>query len=653
MKIINKLIVFLFFSLASFASTLPNTRVNSTESKILEIEKEIAELNLKKKTLENLKATFIRNKSVERPKIGLVLSGGGAKGAAHIGVLRTLEKYNIPIDYIVGTSAGSIIAAMYSVGYKPDDIEKIINQLRFNELFDNSSNRNLEEIIQKTNSNKYPINISLTKDFDISLPMGVVNGENIYLTFKKIFSPAETVKDFSKLPIPFRAITTDLQTGKTVEINEGDLSLAVLKSMAIPTFLEPINDDGKYYVDGGVVDNFPVLQAIDMGANIVIGVDISADSSVIDDKANIVQILDKLSTYNSEKNLEKQKLYADILITPDVKKHSTLNFNDLEKLVKEGEIASEKLNLALEKLSDKERYKEIQEKKDKLKKSKFSIKNIELSGNDILSKKQVEKLKPKKAMLSIEDVNLWAEKIYAKNYINKVFYSIDEDTINFFVKEKNDPKIKGGLFYISNYGAGIETIGEIPVFNKFNLSQKNYTLKAEFSKYPKISLRDMAQYHIFNHNLFLAAEIGYGLNPVLLYKEGNNFSIYKNKKFSGDFSIGTTIFDNIISGYTLGYKNIDTVYSSGERLKAPNTLKKNNSYFTNTITFFYDTLNKPDYASSGTKSLVQVFAETGNNKDSSFEGYSGNLVKYFSINNKLSFSANLSGGQIYDGKMHL
>ncbi|WP_407535891.1 patatin-like phospholipase family protein [Cetobacterium somerae] len=494
---LKKIILFFVLCLSVLGAEESPNRVNSAAEKIKEIDKQIQELELKRKNLETLKQTFIKNQNVSRPKVGLVLSGGGAKGAAHIGVLKTLEKYQIPIDYIVGTSAGSIIAAMYSVGYTPDEIEKVVTDIQFYDLFKNSSSRDLEGIVQKTQSNKYPLNIALTKDYNLSLPMGVLNGEYIYLELKKIFARAENVTDFKDFPIPFRAMTTNLQTGESVEINSGDLALATLKSMAIPTFLDPIREGDNYYVDGGVADNFPVLQAINMGADIVIGVDIAAEPIVITDNSNIIQILDKLSTYTGDRNTEIQTHYPDILITPDVKKHSTLDFDNLPKLVEEGQIASEKVDYALSKLTDKERYNEINLKKEQMRNRKFDIKNVKLSGNDLLTTKEVEKLRPEKGDLTVSELNLWTEKIFAKNFVDRVFYTVDGDTVNFTVREKLETKLKAGLFYVSNYGAGLEAVAEIPVFNKFNLSQKNYTLKAEFSKYPKISLTDMTQYNVW------------------------------------------------------------------------------------------------------------------------------------------------------------
>lgn len=643
---LKKIALFLVLCFSLFATEENANRVNSTEEKIKEIERQIQELDLKRKNLEALKQTFIKNKNVARPKVGLVLSGGGAKGAAHIGVLKTLEKYQIPVDYIVGTSAGSIIAAMYAVGYTPDEIEKTVTDLQFYELFRNSSSRDLEGIVQKTQSNKYPLNISLTKDYNLSLPMGVLNGEFIYLELKNIFARAENVTDFKDFPIPFRAMTTNLQTGESVEINSGDLALATLKSMAIPTFLDPIREGDNYYVDGGVADNFPVLQAINMGADIVIGVDIAAEPIVISDNSNIIQILDKLSTYTSDKNTEIQTNYPDILITPDVKKHSTLDFNNLPKLVEEGQIASEKVNYALSKLTDKERYNEINLKKEQMRNKKFDIKNIKLSGNDLLTIKEVEKLRPETGDLTISDLNLWTEKIFAKNFVDRVFYTVDGDTVNFTVREKMETKLKAGLFYVSNYGAGLEAVAEIPVFNKFNLSQKNYTLKAEFSKYPKISLTDMTQYNVWDYKLLVSAEIGYGLNPIFLYKGGDNVSTYENKTFETSLSIGTTIFNNIIAGYTLNYKNMETDYSSGERINNFSYFKKDGAYITNTFSFYYDTMNQAQYATKGSQALLQVFSENNAKEGNSFEGYSGLMAKYVQLSEKWSLNLGVSGGNI-------
>lgn len=325
--------------------------VQSKEYKIDEINRVIEELKLQQMHLELMKEEIEKsnidlskkvNFSEQRPKIALVLSGGGAKGAAHIGVLKVLEKYQVPIDIIVGTSVGSIVGGMYSVGYSPDEIEKTVLNLKFNSLLTNSKDRNLKNIEEKIENDKYPFTMSIDKNLKLSFPMGILNGENIYLQLKDIFSRAENIKNFNELPIEYRAITTDLQTGKEVILSDGDLAIATFKSMAIPGFLEPIKDENKFYVDGGVVNNFPIDVAISLGADIIIAVDITAETSKINEKSNLVTILDKLATYNGNRKTETHKKLADLLIVPDVKDHDTIDFGNLNELVVAGEDAAEK-----------------------------------------------------------------------------------------------------------------------------------------------------------------------------------------------------------------------------------------------------------------------------------------------------------------------
>ncbi|MGL4910541.1 MAG: patatin-like phospholipase family protein, partial [Cetobacterium sp.] len=273
-----------------------------------------------------------------------------------------------------------------------------------------------------------------------------------------------------------------------------------------------------------------------------------------------------------------------------------------------------------------------------------------MSGNNLLTEKEVEKLKPVNGELTVKDLNLWVEKIYAKNYVDRVFYSIDGDTLNLTVKEKMDTKLKAGVFYVSNYGAGLEAVAEVPVFNKFNLSQKNYTIKTEFSKYPKISLTDMTQYNFMNHNLLVSVDVGYGLNPLFLYRDGDNISTYRNNIFTTELSVGTTIFNNIIAGYTLGFKNMDTDYQSGEKLNNFSNFKKDGSYISNTFSFYFDSMNQAEYATNGSNALLQAFTETNPKSGDTYEGYSLMSKKYVTLGKKWSLNAGISGGQMYNAE---
>ena len=281
---------------------------------------------------------------------------------------------------------------MYSVGYSPEEIEKTILDMNFFALMNNNKDRSLRTIEDKFASEKYPFKVNIDKNMNLSLPMGFLNGEYIYLQLKNIFSRAENISEFDKLPIPYRAITTNLNTGEEVIIKDGDLALATFKSMAIPSFLEPVQDGENYFVDGGVTNNLPVDTAINMGADIVIAVDIGANPTDIGNNSNVAAVLDKISTYKGNKNIKFRKKLADILIVPNVKEHNTIDFSNLDALVKEGEKSTLEFNYLLKNLSFSKEFQE--QKSKKLEENKFEISKIKLIGNSILSEKKVENLAP-------------------------------------------------------------------------------------------------------------------------------------------------------------------------------------------------------------------------------------------------------------------
>ncbi|MGL4308173.1 MAG: patatin-like phospholipase family protein [Cetobacterium sp.] len=645
--------VFLLCFSWCFADSL--AQINTQEDKIQALDKQIAALMEKKHILENLKKQFSKynynpdNPSTieTRPKIALVLSGGGAKGAAHIGVLKVLENYHIPIDIITGTSAGSIVAAMYAIGYSPDEIEKIIINLQFNKLLSNSPNRALKSVIEKIDKDKYPISLEIDKNFDLSLPMGVLNGELVYLQLKEIFGRAEKINNFDNFPIKFRAMTTNLQTGEAVALSNGDLALATLKSMAIPTFIDPIQDGTKFYVDGGVSDNFPVVEALNMGADIVIAVDITADPSKITDNSNIITIIDKLSTYNGNKSTNFQKEIADILITPPVKKHGTLSFDDLHKMVIEGEEAANKMDFAFKNLSDKKAFQEIKEKGSSLKDGIYKINHIVLIGNKVLTEREVSLLKPNTKSLNRNDLNLWAEKIYALDFIERVFYRVENDTIYFTVKENSKTKLQAGISYVSDYGAALEVAAEIP---DFGLWSKNYSFRAEFSKYPKLSIKDITEYRLINTNFIFAGEMSYGINPIFIYDKKNKISTYTSNLFNINLSAGTTLFNKILFGYNFGYNYINTNYNEGARLPIIDKFNSDKNYFTNTLFFYTDTLNESLYPTEGLQFVLQGFSGNVIGNSKSFEGISYTQSSYFPLTKNLSIGLSLTGGKILDAK---
>ncbi|WP_196137901.1 patatin-like phospholipase family protein [Aliikangiella sp. G2MR2-5] len=292
----------------------------------------------------------------ERPKIGLALSGGGARGAAHIGVLRELERLNIPVDYIAGTSMGAIIGALYASGYTPDEIEQIVITMDWQAAFDDEVARNQRSYRRKLDNRRFVSNIQLGLDSDgIKLPAGIVSGQSIGLMLNRYFAPVSHIRDFNQLKIPFHAVATDLATGEEVVLQQGSLAEAVTASMSIPGFLIPVEKQQQLLVDGGIANNLPVSVVRNMGADVVIAVDISTPLIKRKDIKDVVDVADQLTGLLTRKNTELQITSledSDVLIVPELGEISTTDFPLASQAIPKGLKAAQQ-NQKLKRLAEK------------------------------------------------------------------------------------------------------------------------------------------------------------------------------------------------------------------------------------------------------------------------------------------------------------
>jgi predicted acylesterase/phospholipase RssA len=216
----------------------------------------------------------------ERPTIGLVLAGGGAKGVAHVGVIKVLEEAGVEVDVIAGTSMGAIVGGLYAMGKSSKELEEIVHSIDWENLFVDDAPRPQRSIRRKTDDFGFLAEPRLRlRDGTAQLPRGAIKGQKLNLELNRLFRPANGISNFDKLPRPFRAIATDLETGEEVVLASGDLALAVRASMAFPGAFPPVELDGRILVDGGVVNNVPVSVVRDMGADIIIVSNFSQTSS--------------------------------------------------------------------------------------------------------------------------------------------------------------------------------------------------------------------------------------------------------------------------------------------------------------------------------------------------------------------------------------
>ena len=213
----------------------------------------------------------------ERPRIGLALGGGGARGVAHIGVLKALEELGIPIDCIAGTSMGAVVGGLYASGMSPEEIESHFKEADWRYLLSNGTPRESESFRSKQRDFELGQNsaFGLSADFKVQLPEGLLGGRNLLVNLRELTLPVRSIHDFNRLPIPFRAVATDIETGEKVVLDHGDLAEAMRASMAVPGVFSPYRIEGKSLVDGGLTSNLPIDTVRAMGADIVIVVDVS------------------------------------------------------------------------------------------------------------------------------------------------------------------------------------------------------------------------------------------------------------------------------------------------------------------------------------------------------------------------------------------
>ena len=207
------------------------------------------------------------------PKVGLVLSGGGAKGFAHIGVLKVIDSLNIKIDYVAGTSMGAIIGSLYASGYSGQQLDSIFKSLNFEDVINDNLPRSAKTFYERENSEKYGVTLPFTR-FKINLPSALSRGQNVFNLLSKLTLDVSDISDFEQLPIPFFCVATDVETGKAVILDHGNLAQAVTASGAFPSLFQPVVIDDRILIDGGVVNNYPIDELKAKGMDIIIGVDV-------------------------------------------------------------------------------------------------------------------------------------------------------------------------------------------------------------------------------------------------------------------------------------------------------------------------------------------------------------------------------------------
>jgi len=408
-----------------------------------------------------------------RPTVGVVLSGGGAKGFAHIGALKVLEEAGIPIDYMAGTSMGAIVGGLYAIGYDAHTIDSLVNEQNWRLLLSDDVNReNLPSSLKENQggyifSLPYELKIKERKG-KVYLPPGMISGQNIYSLFQNLTIGYQDTLDFNHLPIPFACVAADSRSGKEFVFREGILSEAMRASMAIPGVFSPVEKDSMLLIDGGIINNFPVDVVREMGADIVIGVIFPPDNKSIEkNRGTVIEVIEQLSHFliGAEKR-EMNIADTDILITPDLHPYNTMDFENsaIDSILQRGEQAAREKWEDLMALKKKLAISESVDLREKIENPYITIDSLEIRDIRFEGLERIEEADLKKRLdleknkITRKDLEAITSRIYASGLFTKVFYRLEGESpfdLIFTVQEKNFSTLDLGIRFDTNDMAAI------------------------------------------------------------------------------------------------------------------------------------------------------------------------------------------------------
>lgn len=277
------------------------------------------------------------------PKVGLVLSGGGAKGFGHIGALKVIDSLGIKVDYISGTSMGAVIGSLYASGYSGKQLDSLFNEVNFDELINDFIPRSSKSFFERNNDEEYAVTLPFD-DFKIQLPSAISRGQNVFNLLSRLLIHVSDVDRFDQLPIPFFCVATNIETGEAIIMDQGSLTRSVLASGAFPSLFQPVVIDDQILIDGGVVNNYPIEELRAKGMDFIIGVDVQDDLANRDDLKTAPDILLQINNFRTINDMKDKAVLTDIYIKPDISDFNVISFDEGGEIIQKGvEAANEKI----------------------------------------------------------------------------------------------------------------------------------------------------------------------------------------------------------------------------------------------------------------------------------------------------------------------
>ena len=564
-----------------------------------------------------------------RPTVGLVLSGGGARGFAHIGVLRLLEENHIPVDYIGGASMGALVGAMYSLGYTPDEMEKLIGTLNWKELLQPGNGYDDLSFRRKEDRRNIPAPITLKgKINDLKLPNALNSGKEIGLLLDRIALPYAEVRDFDKLPIPFRAVATDMVNGQSVTLSKGSLSRALRATMSIPGIFAPVQMDGKILADGGLVNNIPTDVVKAMGADILLVVNIETQLADRESLESILGVLSQTINISTSDNSRRSLQQANLIVAPDLGKFTSSDFASYQEIIRLGQEGAKRSEVLLKGLSlgddDWRQHVASRYGRDRMDMPPVSPTFLEVDGKDRDAVKTIEENLANKYTGRPLDEKQQAE---LENDLSQLTGTGRFDVLNYDLKNRGN---ETGLLITT------DAIGERPRKpTRLEIGVEVNSVEADnvnFNFRGRLTLFDIGRYGtewrndlmigsntlvaseyyrpIGRSKFFVAPRASYERNRINLFQDGERVAEYVGQDIRVGIDAGYALNarSELRAGYVIGYQ------SASKRIGDPLLPDVDGGYSAASLRWNYDSLNHAQVPTRGLyskNSLIHYFDTAG------------------------------------------
>ena len=478
----------------------------------------------------------------------------------------------MPIEYVTGTSMGSIIGGMYSVGYTPEEIEEIAISMDWMSLFSDKIERKdkgaVRNSIEDKNSTVIPI-----KNFMPKLPSGVVGGKTASQRLNELFYGALRVEDFRKFPRKFAAVATDLESGEGVMIDKGSIATAIRESLSIPSVFAPIRDGKRLYIDGGVVRNLPVQDVKVLGADYTIGVNVGDGFTKRDEsKMNLIDVITDTTTIAGRQEVERQIRMLDLYMKPDLEKFESYDFSKVKEIIAAGEAVARANIDKIRKLSNPELYEKLEEKRKEFRrtwKDEYNITGIVIDGNKKYTRTYFDKFFPKKlGTLTRLDMEKIVNNIYQNGDFTTVYYEVKDNDLIINVQEKpSDYLTLSGN--INNEDLATVNVG-FQGSKLLNNTNVRYSVKGTVANEYGVKGKATAELGK-NSKAVIYGEFEYKRDIIENQKYKNGYFSFENRKFKIGTGIGVEVYKNLLFSIGGGYQisDVEKHENNAENVRKP------------------------------------------------------------------------------------